>query len=88
MLSRLFYLHLLFSATSAVSAVNLNVTAISAKHGSSHFECWELEAPFESTAQPGIVGTQAALLGDVANITYNVIPSGFEAGFHTAPVPQ
>ena len=70
------------------SATHLNVTAITAVDGKSRFECWELEAPFTRSGQPGVVGTQAALLGDVANMTYNVIPAGFDGGFHTAPTNQ
>ncbi|KAI5920844.1 hypothetical protein F4810DRAFT_402295 [Camillea tinctor] len=78
---------LLTTADLALSAL-LNVTAVGAHEGRSRFECWELSAPFVSSSQPGIAGTQTTSLGDVANITYNVVPAGFESPFHTAPVNQ
>lgn len=71
-----------------VSAVNLNVTAIGAKDGKSRFECWQLAAPFESSDQLGISGTHYSFLGDLANLTYNVIPYGYESGFHVVPANQ
>ncbi|KAI3394397.1 hypothetical protein diail_2809 [Diaporthe ilicicola] len=72
----------------AVLSTKLNVTVIGAAHGKSRFECWELAAPFKSSAQPGIVGSQTLDLGDVANITYNVLPAGFDCGLHAAPFHQ
>ncbi|KAL7622007.1 hypothetical protein AAE478_007508 [Parahypoxylon ruwenzoriense] len=82
-----FYLAL-FASFDLVLSVRLNVTAIGAQHGKSRFECWELLAPFVSSSQSGVVGTEVTSLGDVANITYNVIPAGFDSGFHTAPSNQ
>lgn len=77
----------LMSLKLALSA-NLNVTAITAQNGRSHFECWQLATPFVSSGQFGLVGTETSVLGDIANITYNVVPSGFDSGFHTAPFNQ
>lgn len=71
-----------------VMCTELNVTVVGAQGGKSRFECWSLNAPFLSSSQSGIVGTQTAELGSVANITYNVIPAGFVSGFHTAPAKQ
>ncbi|KAI0144972.1 hypothetical protein BJ166DRAFT_583166 [Pestalotiopsis sp. NC0098] len=67
------------------SSTTLNVTAINARNGKSHFECWALSSPFISSSQSGIVGTQTTHLGDVANITYNTIPIGYESAVHTCP---
>lgn len=69
-------------------STTLNVTAINAHNGQSHFECWSLSAPYFSSTQNGVVGTQASQLGQVTNITYGVIPAGYDSGFHTAPAPQ
>jgi hypothetical protein len=83
----LFPVLLLMGVQTALSTT-LNVTAINAHKGKSHFECWSLSAPFFSSTQNGVVGTQASQLGQVANITYGVIPAGYDSGFHTAPAPQ
>lgn len=72
----------------AFATTKLNVTAVGTANGQSRFECWELAAPFISSAQPGIVGTQTTNLGDVTNITYNAIPAGFDSGMHNAPFYQ
>ncbi|KAF3068947.1 hypothetical protein GL218_08059 [Daldinia childiae] len=77
-----------FAAFDVVLATSLNVTAIGAKDGSSRFECWELAAPFVSSSQTGIAGSQTTFLGDVSNITYNVIPAGFDSGVHNTPRNQ
>lgn len=86
--TRLFYLPLLFAALDAVLSNNLNVTVIGANNGKSRFECWELAVPFTSSTQAGVVGTEDTTLGDVANITYNVIPGNFDSGLHNAPYNQ
>ncbi|KAH9998197.1 hypothetical protein F4779DRAFT_631394 [Xylariaceae sp. FL0662B] len=81
-------LALFLAAIDVVLSVSLNVTVVGAQDGKSRFECWALSEPFISSDQFGIVGTQTTSLGDVANITYNVIPAGFDSGFHTAPTNQ
>ncbi|KAI1317214.1 hypothetical protein F5Y16DRAFT_392909 [Xylariaceae sp. FL0255] len=73
--------------TPAVSA-NLNVTAIGYHNNQSHFECWQLCSPFISSDQNGLVGAATMSLGDVVNMTYNVVPPGFDSGFHTTPTNQ
>lgn len=82
---RIFNLAFLLATHQAVLATNLNVTVVGSANGQSRFECWELAAPFISSAQSGIVGTQTTNLGDVTNVTYNVIPAGFDSGVHNAP---
>lgn len=72
----------------ALASTNLNVTVVGAANGTSRFEYWELTAPFDTSAQTGIVGTGTTSLGNVANITYNVIPAGFDSGLHNAPYNQ
>ncbi|KAI1492635.1 hypothetical protein F5X96DRAFT_625449 [Biscogniauxia mediterranea] len=86
----LFLLLLLATAADVITAqsTRLNVTAIGAHAGRSRFECWEVSVPFVSSSQSGISGTQTTSLGDVSNMTYNVIPAGYQSGFHTAPVKQ
>jgi hypothetical protein len=70
------------------TALHLNVTAITARRGNSSFECWQLSAPLQQSNQPGIVGTATTFLGDVNNMTYAVIPAGFDSGYHTVPGNQ
>ncbi|ROW04912.1 hypothetical protein VPNG_07046 [Cytospora leucostoma] len=84
----LFYLALGLAKFDMVLPHNLNVTVIGANNGKSRFECWELDAPFMSSTQSGVVGTETTTLGDVANITYNVIPANFDSGLHNAPYSQ
>ncbi|ETS76209.1 hypothetical protein PFICI_11596 [Pestalotiopsis fici W106-1] len=87
-LRKLLFPVLLLMGIDTALSTTLNVTAINAHDGKSHFECWSLSAPFFSSSQAGIVGTQATQLGDVTNMTYGVISPGYDAQFHTAPYPQ
>ncbi|KAI1803432.1 hypothetical protein F4811DRAFT_342403 [Daldinia bambusicola] len=77
-----------FAAFDVALATKFNITAIGAHNGSSRFECWELATPFISSSQNGIVGSQTTFLGDVSNMTYNVIPSNFDSIPHSAPRNQ
>lgn len=70
------------------SALSLNVTAVAAKNGSSIFQCWSLDSPFKFSTQPGIVGSAYTFLGDIANMTYSVLPPGYVGGDHNAPSNQ
>ncbi|KAH8885831.1 hypothetical protein GQ53DRAFT_728421 [Thozetella sp. PMI_491] len=72
----------------AAAATRLNVTAINAYHGVSVFECWQLYGPFSVSTQPGLQGSTMLQLGDVSNITYNVVSAGLDGGWHNAPHPQ
>ncbi|KAF2164859.1 hypothetical protein M409DRAFT_24764 [Zasmidium cellare ATCC 36951] len=65
----------------------LNITAISAAHGSSVLECWQLEQ-FSVSNTPGTVGALAVNLGNASNATYSIIQGRTDAGLHNAPVPQ
>ncbi|RYP81020.1 hypothetical protein DL770_006010 [Monosporascus sp. CRB-9-2] len=65
-----------------------NITAISARYGNSRIECWQLDSSFDVSTQPGIAGGGVARLGDVSDITYNVIPAQSDGGWHTAPRNQ
>ncbi|RYP70509.1 hypothetical protein DL771_005446 [Monosporascus sp. 5C6A] len=65
-----------------------NITAISARYGNSTIECWQLGSSFSVSAQPGIAGGGMARLGDVSEMTYNVIPANSEGGLHNAPSNQ
>lgn len=86
--SRLFNLAFFLAAQQPVLATKLNVTVVGAANGQSRFECWELDAPFVSSKQPGVVGSHATSLGDVTNITYNVVPANFDSPVHVAPTNQ
>lgn len=87
-LRKLLFSLALFGEFNNASSTTLNVTAINARNGKSHFECWALSSPFISSSQSGIVGTQTTYLGDVANVTYNTIPPGYESAVHTCPSNQ
>ncbi|KAK3934377.1 hypothetical protein QBC46DRAFT_399972 [Diplogelasinospora grovesii] len=65
----------------------LNLTAISAAHGSSTLECWQF-GPFSSSSTPGTTGALNLVLGDMSNASYSVIPPRFDGGLHNAPAPQ
>lgn len=86
--SRLFNLAFFLAAQKPVVSTKLNVTALGAANGQSRFECWELDAPFVSSTQPGVVGSHTTSLGNVTNITYNVVPAGYDSEPHTAPSHQ
>jgi hypothetical protein len=75
-------------AVSVVTALRLNVTAVSADRGNSRFECWQIETPFSQSIQNGLVGTATTILGDVTNMTYNVVGSNYDGEFHNAPCNQ
>jgi hypothetical protein len=72
----------------AASALNLNVTVVGSHDSRSRFECWQMSVPFERSSQQGVAGTSVSFLGEVTNVTYNVIPAGFDGGFHVAPRNQ
>lgn len=70
------------------ACLNLNVTAIGAQHGSSTLECWQMDEPFKISTEPGTAGSAAATLSNVANMSYSILPSSFDAGVHNAPHNQ
>jgi hypothetical protein len=43
---------------------------------------------FTTSSQAGTTGASILQLGNVANMSYSVIPPGFNAGLHNAPTPQ
>jgi hypothetical protein len=66
----------------------LNVTAVTAVNGISAFECWQILPGFTTSSQTGTAGASILQLGSVANMSYSVIPPGFNAGLHNAPNVQ
>ncbi|KAI4159554.1 MAG: hypothetical protein L6R39_000335 [Caloplaca ligustica] len=66
----------------------LNVTAISAKDGASTIECWQLAAPFKTSAEAGVSGAAIAQLGKAGSASYVVLPPKFNGGLHNAPAVQ
>lgn len=70
------------------AALSLNITAIGAANDASTLECWQMDAPFESSATPGVSGSATALIGTAENITYTVLPAAFDGGLHNAPLNQ
>ncbi|KAG8163183.1 hypothetical protein KVR01_007661 [Diaporthe batatas] len=80
----------IFAAASTVTATGtkLNITAIGTYKNASRFECWELDQPFTSSNQSGLVNSRTKFLGDVSKLSMNVVPSGFDGGFHPAPTNQ
>ena len=79
---------LLATLPAAATAISLNVTALGAKKGCSTLECWQLDTPVELSDEPGTAGSAVAFLGGAANVTYSVLPAGFNGGLHTAPHNQ
>jgi hypothetical protein len=66
----------------------LNITALSAQNGSSVLECWQILPGFSTSSQAGTTGASILQLGNVANMSYSVIPPQFNAGLHNAPTTQ
>lgn len=80
---------ILATVAAAVDALSFNVTATSAKDGASTFECWQLDTPPVVSQQDGLQGTMSQILGEVSsNITYNLLPAGFQEPLHPAPSNQ
>jgi uncharacterized membrane protein len=73
---------------SFVPPVFLNVTAITAQDGVSIFQCWQILPGFTTSSQAGTIGASILQLGNLSNMSYSVIPPGFNAGFHNAPNVQ
>ena len=66
----------------------LNITAISGQNGLSVLECWQILPGFTTSSQAGTTGASILQLGNVANVSYSVIPPKFNAGLHNAPNTQ
>ncbi len=66
----------------------LNITALSAQNGSSVLECWQISQNFTTASQAGTTGASILQLGNLANMSYSVIPPKFDAGLHNAPNTQ
>ncbi|KAH7104485.1 hypothetical protein BKA62DRAFT_589910, partial [Auriculariales sp. MPI-PUGE-AT-0066] len=66
----------------------INVTALTAHHGRSVFECWALVPGFATSNQTGTAGAQKLELGNVANASYSILPPNFDGGLHNAPAIQ
>ncbi|KAI1432029.1 hypothetical protein GGR50DRAFT_633769 [Xylaria sp. CBS 124048] len=84
----LFLLLSVLSVVCDVASLKLNVTAIGARHGSSTLECWQLDNPFVVSDEPGTAGSAQVTLGEVANISYSLLPAKFDGGVHNAPHNQ
>ncbi|KAI1346655.1 hypothetical protein F5Y01DRAFT_16839 [Xylaria sp. FL0043] len=70
------------------ASMNLNVTAISARNGSSTLECWQMNTPFDNPTQPGLSGTAQLLLGATSSLSYSIAPPNLDRGLHNAPQKQ
>jgi hypothetical protein len=66
----------------------LNVTALWAENGASVLQCWQILPGFATSSQSGTVGASILQLGAVSNMSYSVLPPGFNAGLHNAPTEQ
>ncbi|KOS45468.1 hypothetical protein ACN38_g3591 [Penicillium nordicum] len=67
----------------------LNITVIGARHNRSTLECWALQPGFETSDQPGQVGTATLNLGSTGgNASFTVLQAGFDGGRHNAPALQ
>jgi hypothetical protein len=76
------------SPSTFVPPTFLNITAISAQNGVSVFECWQILPAFTTSTQAGTAGASILQLGNLANMSYSVLPPGFNAGLHNAPNTQ
>src|SRR5487761_1087843 len=63
----------------------LNVTALWAENGASVLQCWQILPGFTTSSQSGTAGASILQLGGVSNMSYSVLPPGFNAGIHNAP---
>ncbi|KAI0529982.1 hypothetical protein GGR58DRAFT_495000 [Xylaria digitata] len=72
----------------AAASLHLNVTAISARDGSSTLECWQVNQPFDTSTEPGISGTTQVSLGTASSLSYSILPPNFDGGIHNAPENQ
>ena len=81
-------LALVLAGARAVEALSLNISAVGAANNVSVLQCWQMDNPFESSGTPGIGGSATAKIGDTANITFTVVPAGFDGGLHNAPFNQ
>lgn len=66
----------------------LNVTAITAKDGTSTIECWRLAAPFVVSTGAGIMGAAFAPLANAGAVSFGIVPAKYNGGFHNAPQVQ
>lgn len=79
---------LALAAASLATGLNLNITALSASNAASTLECWQMDTPFSVSSTAGTSGSASLTLGDVANLSYSVIPAGYDGGVHNAPYNQ
>ncbi|KAK8091422.1 hypothetical protein PG997_001783 [Apiospora hydei] len=75
-------------AATCASAVQLNITAVTATNGKSALECWQLDAPFIAPKTVDISGSAIAKLGAADNVDFSIIPPNFDGGLHNAPLNQ
>ncbi|KAF3059424.1 hypothetical protein GL218_04546 [Daldinia childiae] len=57
------------------ASLQLNVTAVGARDGSSTLECWQMNVPFKTSVDPGTAGGFVTTLRNVSNVTYSILPS-------------
>jgi len=84
----LFFPFLLAPIAASQVVQALNITTLAAVDGSSTLECWQLNAPTIASTEPGTVGLMATALGTAGDVTYKVIPAGYDGGLHNAPAVQ
>lgn len=76
------------STTHASNTTYLTAPALVTINNHTTIQCWRLTNPFVTSSTPGTVGAQAAVLANVTNFAYTILPPRFNGGQHTAPVPQ
>ena len=70
------------------AAMHLNITTLAAFNGSSVLECWQLNSTLATSSESGTTGAFLSALGDVANMSYTILPAGYDGGRHNAPAAQ
>ena len=84
-----FLLQITSTAATATPPKTLNITTIAANaQKESIIECWQLTAPFITSAAAGTSGASFAQLGETGATSYGLIPAEFNGGLHNAPVVQ
>lgn len=72
----------------SAQATHLIAPALVTIDNRTQIQCWNVTKPFTLSSTPGTSGAQALTIPHTANVTYTILPPRYDAGLHTAPVPQ
>lgn len=80
---RVILILLLMFAGQTRAKIRLNITAIGAYGGHSTLKCWGIDSPVLISHDRTMARGMIALLGDVSNISWTVLPPTFDNGIMT-----